>query len=127
MKHPTPKPFMLQIVYDIKSWISDHAEELHEHTVPKCFKFELNDEWKAIMHYRNLSREQWQGPIVILKVCTSFFVCFHCFLLFTVVETKESVQSFKLLTKIYLRNLTGLKRKIEICSLNAVYLVCKII
>ena len=68
MKHPTPKPFMLQIVYDIKSWITDHAEELHEHTVPKCFKFELNEERKAVMHYRNWSHEQWQGPIVILKV-----------------------------------------------------------
>lgn len=67
MKHPTPKPFMLQIVYDIKSWISDHAEELHEHTVPKCSKFKLNDEGKATMHYRNWSHEQWQGPIVILK------------------------------------------------------------
>lgn len=58
---------MLQIVYDIKSWISDHAEELHEHTVPKCFKFKLNDEGKATMHYRNWSHERWQGPIVILK------------------------------------------------------------
>ena len=67
---------MLQNVYDIKSWISDHAEELHEHTVPKCFKFELNDEGKATMHYRNWSHEQWQGPIVILKVCTSFLCPF---------------------------------------------------
>lgn len=67
MKHPTPKPFMLHIVYDIKSWISDHAEEVHEHMVPKCFKFELNDEGKATMLYRNWSHEQWQGPIVILK------------------------------------------------------------
>ena len=68
MKHPTPKPCMLKIVHDIRSWISDHAEELHEHTVPKCFKFELNEEGKAIMHYRNWSHEQWQGPVVILKV-----------------------------------------------------------
>ncbi|PFX12470.1 hypothetical protein AWC38_SpisGene23570 [Stylophora pistillata] len=67
MKHPTPKPFMLQIVYDIKSLISDHAEELHEHTVPKCFKFNLNSEGKATMHYRKWSHERWQGPIVILK------------------------------------------------------------
>ncbi|XP_015771026.1 PREDICTED: uncharacterized protein LOC107349391 [Acropora digitifera] len=67
MRHPTPKPFMLKIVYDIKLWIADHAEELHEHTVAKCFKFELNEEGKAVMHYRNWSHEQWQGPIVMLK------------------------------------------------------------
>ncbi|XP_044182528.1 uncharacterized protein LOC122963224 [Acropora millepora] len=67
MRHPTPKPFMLKIVYDIKLWIADHAEELHEHTVAKCFKFELNEEGKAVMHYRNWIHEQWQGPIVMLK------------------------------------------------------------
>ncbi|XP_068680383.1 uncharacterized protein [Montipora foliosa] len=67
MRQPTPKPFMLKIVYDIKLWIAEHAEELHEHTVPKCFKFELNEEGKAVMHYRNWSHEQWQGPIVMLK------------------------------------------------------------
>ena len=59
---------MLKIVYDIKLWIADHAEELHEHTVPNCFKFELNEEGKAIMHYRNWSHAHWQGPIVMQKV-----------------------------------------------------------
>ena len=82
MKHPTPKPFMLQIIYDIKSWIAEHAEELHEHTVPKCFKFKLNQAGKAVMYYRNWSHEQWQGPIGILKVmsktklsCASTVTC----------------------------------------------------
>ena len=46
---------MLKIVYDIKSWISDYCEELHEHTVPKCFKFTSNEDGKAVMHYRNLT------------------------------------------------------------------------
>ena len=74
MKHPTPRLFMLQIVYDIKSWIQDHAEELHEHTVPKCFKFELNDAGKAVMHYRNWSHE----PIVILKVSANHLFLMLC-------------------------------------------------
>ena len=68
MKHPTPKPYLLQRVYDIRSWIESHAVELHAHTVPKCFKFELNDAGKAVMYYRSWSHEQWQGPIVVLKV-----------------------------------------------------------
>ena len=68
MKHPVPKPFMLPAVYDIKPWISKHAVELHEHTLPKNFKFDLNEAGKAVMSYRNWSHEQWQGPIVILKV-----------------------------------------------------------
>ena len=57
MKNPTPKPYMLKMVYDIKSWISDYCEELHEHTVPKCFKFTLNEDGKAVIHYRNWSLE----------------------------------------------------------------------
>ena len=32
MKNPTAKPYMLEMVYDKKSWISDYCEELHEHT-----------------------------------------------------------------------------------------------
>ena len=67
MNHPTPKPYLLQRVYDIRSWIESHAVELHAHTVPKCFKFELNDAGKAVMYYRNWSHEQWLGPIVVLK------------------------------------------------------------
>ena len=68
MKNPTPKHYMLKMVYDIKSWISDYCEELHEHTVPKCFKFTLNEDGKAVMHYRNWSHEPWKEPIIMLKV-----------------------------------------------------------
>ena len=70
MKNSTPKPYMLKMVYDIKSWISDYCEELHEHTVPKCFKFTLNEDGKAVMHYRNWSHEPWKEPIAMLKVST---------------------------------------------------------
>ena len=55
---------MLKMVYDIKSWISDYCEELHEHTVPKCFKFTLNEDGKAWSH------ESWKEPIVMLKFST---------------------------------------------------------
>ena len=58
MKHPVPKSFMLPAVYDIKPWISKHAVELHEHTLPKNFKFDLNEAGKAVMSYRNWSHEQ---------------------------------------------------------------------
>lgn len=68
MSQPTPRPYQLQMVYDIRSWIEEYAEELHAHTVPKCFRFERNDAGKAMMFYRNWSHEEWQGPVVILKV-----------------------------------------------------------
>lgn len=47
--HPTPKAYILQKVYDIREWIEDYAVELHVHTNPKCFKFELNNDGKADM------------------------------------------------------------------------------
>ncbi|XP_044166751.1 uncharacterized protein LOC122950816 [Acropora millepora] len=31
-------PFLLDIVFNIKEWLSPHANELHSHTQPKCFK-----------------------------------------------------------------------------------------
>lgn len=31
--------FLLDVVYNIKEWLEPHAEELHYHTEPKCFKF----------------------------------------------------------------------------------------
>lgn len=49
---------MLQIIYDIKLWTADHAQKLHEHTVPKCFKFQLDKGGKAVMHYKNWSHDQ---------------------------------------------------------------------
>ena len=55
-------------LYDIRSWVEDYVEELHAHTVPKCFKFKRNDAGKAEMYYRNWSHEEWQGPVPILKV-----------------------------------------------------------
>ena len=51
---------MLKMVYDIKSWISDYCEELHEHKVPKCFKYTLNEDGKAVTHYRNWSHGPWK-------------------------------------------------------------------
>ena len=68
MSQPNPRPYQLLMVYDIRSWVEEYAEELHAHTVPKCFKFEHSDAGKAMMFYRNWSHEECQGPVVILKV-----------------------------------------------------------
>ena len=35
-------PFLLDAVYNIKEWLAPHAEQLHDHTQPKCFKFVRN-------------------------------------------------------------------------------------
>ena len=38
---PRPKVELLKFVYDVKSWLNPHIEDLHDHTQPHCFKFVL--------------------------------------------------------------------------------------
>ena len=61
-------PFLLDAVYDIIEWLAPHAEQLHDHTQPKYFKFVRNATGKCEMFYRNYSHMSWEGPVVILKV-----------------------------------------------------------
>ena len=60
--------FLLDAVYDIKEWLAPHAEQLHDHTQPKCFKFVRNSSGKCEMFYRNYSHMQWEDPVTVLKV-----------------------------------------------------------
>ena len=60
--------FLLNVVYDIKEWLSPHAEEIHDHTQPKSFKFVRNSSGKCEMFYRNYSHLSWEGPVILLKV-----------------------------------------------------------
>ena len=58
--HARNIPFTIPLccrLFMTKLWIADHAEELHEHTVPKCFKFQLDKEGKAVMDYKYWSHD----------------------------------------------------------------------
>ena len=61
-------PFLLEVVFDIKEWLTPFSEELHSHTQPKCFKFLRNEQGKCVMFYRNYSHVQWEGPQQLLEV-----------------------------------------------------------
>ena len=61
-------PFLLDVVFNIKEWLSPHAEELHSHTQPKCFKFVRDEQGHCVMYYRNYSHMKWEGPQRLLKV-----------------------------------------------------------
>ena len=63
----------LSYVFDIKNWISPHLDEVHGHTIPHVFRFQLNHSKRAEMHYKNWSHEEWQpeeGGLLLLKVYT---------------------------------------------------------
>ena len=61
-------PFLLDVVYNIKEWLSPHAEGLHAHTQPKSFKFVRDKQGHCIMYFRNYSHMKWEGPQRLLKV-----------------------------------------------------------
>ena len=66
---PTPIVKKVQDVYDTKSWLADNIEEIHGHTQPLHFKFTLNEDGKAAMHYRQWCSDAWsKDGLILLKV-----------------------------------------------------------
>ena len=68
---PTPETHFMEEMYNIKSWILPHINELHGHSQPHCFKFVLNYEDKAVMYFRNWTSDPWcseEEAMVVLKV-----------------------------------------------------------
>ena len=77
---PTPTAHLLESIYDIKSWIIPHLNNLHGHSQPHCFKFILNDQGKAVMYFRNWTTSPWcteEEAAVVLKV---MLLIMHVFL-----------------------------------------------
>ena len=64
---------MLDVVYYIIVWLVCYAEQLHDHTQPKCNKFIRHASGKGGMFYQNYSHMPWKGSVVILKVQLWFF------------------------------------------------------
>ena len=66
---PQPNVRELQVVHDVKIWLTPFIEPLHGHSTPHCFKFTLNGSEQAVMHYKNWSSDLWSKEgLVLLKV-----------------------------------------------------------
>ena len=68
---PNPKTFLIDAMFDVKSWIIPCLNELHGHRDPHCFKFVLNNDNKCVMYFRNWTTDPWcpeDKATVILKV-----------------------------------------------------------
>ena len=58
-------------MYDVRSWIEPHLNEIHGHREPHCFKFVMNEENKAVMYFRNWTTNSWcpqEKALIMLKV-----------------------------------------------------------
>ncbi len=68
----TPEPITAQIqaIHDVRSWLIPHIEDLHGHSQPHCFRFTLNKEGIAEMHFKTWNTDKaWSKEgLLLLKV-----------------------------------------------------------
>lgn len=67
---PNPKTYFMESMFDVRSWIEPHLNEIHGHRDPHCFKFLLNEENKAVMYFRNWTSNSWcpqEKATIVLK------------------------------------------------------------
>ena len=62
----------IRYVFDIKTWIAPHLEEIHNHTTPHIFALRRNINGKAALFYKAWSQCKWEphdgNGLVLLKV-----------------------------------------------------------
>ena len=62
---------MIEVIYDVKKWLTPAIATLHGHTQPLHFKFVRNEAGKALMYHRQWATDPWSKEgIVLLKVRT---------------------------------------------------------
>ena len=66
---PQPITVLLESSHDVRSWLAPYIEDIHGHNQPHCFRFTLNEDQQAVMHYKNWSHDGWsEEGIVLLTV-----------------------------------------------------------
>lgn len=67
---------VLEQIYDVKHWVADSLEDIHNHTYPHIFRFSLGRDGRCLMQYKQWSHTQWEPSnapgIVLLKVWYNF-------------------------------------------------------
>ena len=69
---PSPKVHFTNAIFDVKEWLGSHLNDIHGHTQPLSFKFTLNEEGRAVMHYKQWRSDPWsEEGLILLKVWSS--------------------------------------------------------
>lgn len=75
---PVPKTSLLDGVWDFKSWIEPHLNDIKYHSKYICFRFTLNSSTgKAELHYKKFSDSPWEPEkehLQILSVSINKYV-----------------------------------------------------
>ena len=78
----TPKAEVVEIdtVFNYKGYMDSCIDDISGHSKPLCFKFQLNEEGKALLEYRDNSKSVWNKiPNPLLKVCMHVHVYVHMY------------------------------------------------
>jgi len=74
-------------MYDVKSWLKPHMEQLHNHSHPHIFRFRKASDGCCYMQYKQWRHSEWEPPshhgIKILKV--------HCMQSYKILFNAHSV------------------------------------
>ncbi len=69
IRTPSPEVVWVEWVFEIKTWLGPHVEELRGHSQPHCYRFTTNGEGHAAMHYRQWSGQVWlpENGLLLIK------------------------------------------------------------
>ena len=71
MHVPRPVDFRLVQMFYVGAWMKECRETLNELVDPHCFKFiKMNS--KVATYYCKWGKNEWMGPVNILKIISSF-------------------------------------------------------
>ena len=70
MRALCPVAFRLVKMFEVGTWMKECRETLYEHVYPHCLKF-IKRNSKVVMYYEKWSKNEWMGPVDILKVISS--------------------------------------------------------
>lgn len=68
-----PEANLLEHIFDVKTWLSAHLFQLHNHSHPHIFRFKTGESGEVVMHYKDWSESSWEphgNGIKLFKVYT---------------------------------------------------------
>ena len=68
----SPKPLvrLTTTMYDVKGWLQGVIAEVHRHTHPLCFKFDIDEDGKVVMYSRHWTTDPWKqdGHLLLVSI-----------------------------------------------------------
>jgi hypothetical protein len=74
-----PEALLLEHIFDVKTWISGHLFQLHNHSHPHIFRFKSGESGEVVMHYKDWSASTWEPQGNGIQLFKVYIVVAHNF------------------------------------------------